>query len=40
MKTMDSHNASITITEFIIGGFEKIERPMEVGVVILIVYMF
>ncbi|CAL8362152.1 unnamed protein product [Merluccius merluccius] len=35
---MDSQNVSIKITEFIIGGFEKIERPMEIGVVIFIVY--
>ena len=36
---MSFHNASIKITEFIIGGFDQTKRPMVVGVVILITYV-
>ena len=36
---MNLHNGSIQITEFVIGGFENVERQMEIGVVILIVYV-
>ncbi|XP_071353194.1 olfactory receptor 13G1-like [Trachinotus anak] len=36
---MPLHNASITVTEFIIGGFDKTKRPMLVGVLILITYV-
>ena len=36
---MNSQNGSIQITEFVIGGFEKVERQMEIGVVILVVYV-
>ncbi|XP_070762074.1 olfactory receptor 13G1-like [Enoplosus armatus] len=32
-------NASIKVTEFIIGGFDTTQRPMLVGVVILIIYV-
>ncbi|XP_040902439.1 olfactory receptor 10G4-like [Toxotes jaculatrix] len=36
---MRLQNASITVTEFIIGGFDLTKRPMVVGVVILIIYV-
>ncbi|XP_044210488.1 olfactory receptor 4D1-like [Thunnus albacares] len=36
---MPLQNASIKVTEFIIGGFEKTEKPFVVGVVILITYV-
>ncbi|XP_031695694.1 olfactory receptor 4D11-like, partial [Anarrhichthys ocellatus] len=36
---MPLQNASIKVTEFIIGGFESTNRPMLVGVVILITYV-
>ncbi|XP_044059216.1 olfactory receptor 13G1-like [Siniperca chuatsi] len=36
---MPLQNASITVTEFIIGGFDTTKRPMVVGVVILITYV-
>ncbi|XP_029027596.1 olfactory receptor 4D11-like [Betta splendens] len=36
---MSSQNASIIVTEFIIGGFEKTNSSLLVGVVILIVYV-
>ncbi|XP_029372641.1 olfactory receptor 10G4-like [Echeneis naucrates] len=32
-------NASITVTEFIIGGFDETKRPVLVGVVILVIYV-
>ncbi|XP_056468251.1 olfactory receptor 2AT4-like [Gadus chalcogrammus] len=36
---MNLHNGSIQITEFFIGGFEKVERQMEIGFVMLVVYV-
>ncbi|XP_059188066.1 olfactory receptor 13G1-like [Centropristis striata] len=36
---MPLQNASIKVTEFIIGGFDATKRPMVVGVVILIIYV-
>ncbi|XP_039987227.1 olfactory receptor 4D11-like [Xiphias gladius] len=36
---MHLQNASITVTEFTIVGFDKTKRPMVVGVVILITYV-
>ncbi|XP_067452028.1 olfactory receptor 13G1-like [Thunnus thynnus] len=36
---MPLQNASIKVTEFIIGGFDKTEKPFVVGVVILITYV-
>ncbi|XP_059931946.1 LOW QUALITY PROTEIN: putative olfactory receptor 13C6 [Gadus macrocephalus] len=36
---MNLHNGSIQITEFVIGGFEKVERQMEIGFVMLVVYV-
>ncbi|KAK2846759.1 hypothetical protein Q5P01_009758 [Channa striata] len=36
---MTSQNASLNVTEFIIGGFDAVKTPMAVGVVILIVYV-
>ncbi|XP_042270827.1 olfactory receptor 4D11-like [Thunnus thynnus] len=36
---MSLQNASIKVTEFIIGGFDKTEKPFVVGVVILITYV-
>ncbi|KAF3693181.1 Olfactory receptor 10G4 Olfactory receptor OR11-278 [Channa argus] len=36
---MTSQNASIKVTEFIIGGFDLVKRPVAVGVVILIIYV-
>ncbi|CAL8347827.1 unnamed protein product [Arctogadus glacialis] len=36
---MNLHNGSIQITEFVIGGFEEVGRQMEIGLVILIVYV-
>ncbi|CAL8347823.1 unnamed protein product [Arctogadus glacialis] len=36
---MNSRNFSIQITEFVIEGFEKVERKMAIGVVMLIVYV-
>ncbi|XP_035856996.1 putative olfactory receptor 13C6 [Sander lucioperca] len=36
---MSLQNASINITEFIIGGFDTTKRPIIVGVVILIIYV-
>ncbi|XP_037631591.1 putative olfactory receptor 2B3 [Sebastes umbrosus] len=39
LLNMPLQNASINVTEFIIGGFDKTKRPMVVGVVILITYV-
>ncbi|XP_030600082.1 olfactory receptor 1M1-like [Archocentrus centrarchus] len=36
---MSLQNASITVTHFIIGGFDAVVRPEAVGVVILIIYL-
>ncbi|XP_056230262.1 olfactory receptor 10G4-like [Seriola aureovittata] len=36
---MPLYNASITVTEFVIGGFDETKRPLLVGVVILITYV-
>ncbi|XP_045930353.1 olfactory receptor 13G1-like [Micropterus dolomieu] len=36
---MSSQNSSIKVTEFIIGGFDTTEKPVVVGVVILITYV-
>ncbi|XP_042270484.1 olfactory receptor 4D1-like [Thunnus maccoyii] len=36
---MSLQNASIKVTEFIIAGFDKTEKPFVVGVVILITYV-
>ncbi|XP_042270481.1 olfactory receptor 52I2-like [Thunnus maccoyii] len=36
---MSLQNASIKVTEFIIGGFDKTKKPFVVGVVILITYV-
>ncbi|XP_062275866.1 olfactory receptor 4D11-like [Scomber scombrus] len=36
---MSLQNASIQVTEFIINGFDKTEKPLVVGVVILITYI-
>ena len=36
---MPFYNASIDVTEFIIGGFETTRRPLVVGIVILITYV-
>ncbi|XP_062275864.1 olfactory receptor 4D10-like [Scomber scombrus] len=36
---MSLQNASIQVKEFIIGGFDKTEKPLVVGVVILIAYV-
>ncbi|XP_053176165.1 olfactory receptor 4D11-like [Scomber japonicus] len=36
---MSLQNASIQVTEFIIGGFDKTEKPLVAGVVILITYI-
>lgn len=39
LLNMSLQNASIKVTEFIIGGFEKTEKPLVVGVVVLITYV-
>ncbi|XP_038548440.1 olfactory receptor 10G4-like [Micropterus salmoides] len=36
---MSSQNSSIKVTEFIIGGFDTTEKPVVVGVVIMIIYV-
>ncbi|KAG8001876.1 Olfactory receptor 10G4 [Nibea albiflora] len=36
---MSSYNASVRVTVFIIGGFDRTERPVLIGVVILINYV-
>ncbi|KAM7412816.1 hypothetical protein PAMA_020277 [Pampus argenteus] len=36
---MSLQNASINVTEFIIGGFDRTENPLMIGVVILIIYV-
>ena len=36
---MNLQNGSIQMTEFVIGGFDEVEKQMEIGVVILVVYV-